>query len=90
MAQDRKDLGFAKSRHLHQILLSHLAEIILRSLPLSFGEDYPNECRALDLGRLARAMATPRMADLRNIYAEDDVTKAGFVAYVSVGRGTGV
>ena len=43
LAQDRKDLGFAKSRHLHQILLSHLAEKILRPHPLSFGEDYPME-----------------------------------------------
>jgi putative transposase len=40
LAQDRKDLGFAKSRHLHQILLRYLAEKILRPHPLSFGEDY--------------------------------------------------
>ena len=41
MAQDRKDLGFAKSRHLHQILLRYLAEKTLRPNPLRFEEDYP-------------------------------------------------
>ncbi|SMX47352.1 UDP-glucose dehydrogenase family protein [Actibacterium lipolyticum] len=45
-----------------------------------------NEFRALDLGRLAKGMATPRMADLRNIYDESDATRAGFEKYVSVGR----
>jgi UDPglucose 6-dehydrogenase len=45
-----------------------------------------NEFRALDLGRLARAMETPRMADLRNIYAPADARDAGFEAYVAVGR----
>ena len=45
-----------------------------------------NEFRALDLGRLAGAMATPRMADLRNVYAPEDVRTAGFEAYVAVGR----
>jgi len=45
-----------------------------------------NEFRALDLKALARAMATPRMADLRNVYAADDVTRAGFEAYTGVGR----
>jgi UDPglucose 6-dehydrogenase len=45
-----------------------------------------NEFRALDLGRLARAMETPRLADLRNIYAEADAREAGFEAYVAVGR----
>jgi hypothetical protein len=40
LAQDRKDLGFVESRHLHQIILSHLAEKILHPHPLSFGEDY--------------------------------------------------
>jgi UDPglucose 6-dehydrogenase len=46
-----------------------------------------NEFRALDLRRLADRMATPRMADLRNIYAPADVKRAGFEAYVAVGRG---
>ncbi|MDG4649567.1 UDP-glucose/GDP-mannose dehydrogenase family protein [Roseibacterium sp. SDUM158017] len=46
-----------------------------------------NEFRALDLKRLAGRMATPRMADLRNIYAASDVKKAGFQAYDAVGRG---
>lgn len=45
-----------------------------------------NEFRALDLKRIADAMAQPRMADLRNIYSADDASKAGFSAYVSVGR----
>ena len=45
-----------------------------------------NEFRALDLAALASAMATPRMADLRNVYAAGDVGKAGFVAYAGVGR----
>ena len=45
-----------------------------------------NQFRALDLPRLAQAMATPHMADLRNIYAADDVLAAGFSAYEAVGR----
>ena len=45
-----------------------------------------NEFRALDLAKLARKMAHPRMADLRNIYDPAEVRAAGFVAYVGVGR----
>jgi UDPglucose 6-dehydrogenase len=45
-----------------------------------------NEFRGLDLAKLARKMATPRMADLRNIYDRDEALEAGFVAYVGVGR----
>ncbi|MEL6643258.1 MAG: UDP-glucose/GDP-mannose dehydrogenase family protein [Pseudomonadota bacterium] len=45
-----------------------------------------NEFRALDLGRMAGAMAAPKMADLRNVYSEADVKAAGFSDYVSVGR----
>ncbi|MFV0335163.1 MAG: UDP-glucose dehydrogenase family protein [Tropicimonas sp.] len=45
-----------------------------------------NEFRALDLGRLAGAMRTPRLADLRNIYSQKDATAAGFEAYIAVGR----
>ncbi|MEL6550371.1 MAG: UDP-glucose/GDP-mannose dehydrogenase family protein [Pseudomonadota bacterium] len=45
-----------------------------------------NEFRALDLKRLARKMATPRMADLRNIYSAKDARRAGFTAYEAVGR----
>lgn len=45
-----------------------------------------NEFRALDLGRLARSMARPRMADLRNIYDRADVMAAGFDMYEAVGR----
>ena len=45
-----------------------------------------NEFRALDLKRIASVMDQPRMADLRNIYSEEDASKAGFVTYTSVGR----
>ncbi|MDP2063793.1 MAG: UDP-glucose/GDP-mannose dehydrogenase family protein [Phaeovulum sp.] len=45
-----------------------------------------NEFRGLDLGKLAKKMASPRMADLRNIYSAKDAKKAGFEAYVSIGR----
>jgi hypothetical protein len=40
LAQDREDLGFAVSRHLHLNFLMHLVEKILLPQPLSFGEDY--------------------------------------------------
>lgn len=45
-----------------------------------------NEFRALDLKKLAKKMATPRMADLRNVYAPKDAKRAGFTAYESIGR----
>ena len=45
-----------------------------------------NEFRALDLSQLAKAMSSPKMADLRNIYQREDVLAAGFVAYDGVGR----
>ena len=45
-----------------------------------------NEFRALDLGRIARDMAVPRMADLRNVYDPGDVRAAGFVQVAGVGR----
>ena len=45
-----------------------------------------NEFRALDLKKVAKKMETPRMADLRNIYSVKDARRAGFEAYVSVGR----
>jgi len=45
-----------------------------------------NEFRALDLKRLAKKMAHPRMVDLRNIYSPKDAKRAGFQAYVAVGR----
>jgi UDPglucose 6-dehydrogenase len=45
-----------------------------------------NESRALNLKKLARKMATPRMADLRNIYSTKEAKRAGFETYVSVGR----
>jgi UDPglucose 6-dehydrogenase len=45
-----------------------------------------NEFRALDLERLAKKMAQPRMADLRNVYDKDEALAAGFAQYVGVGR----
>ncbi|MBC6408161.1 MAG: UDP-glucose/GDP-mannose dehydrogenase family protein [Rhodobacteraceae bacterium] len=45
-----------------------------------------NAFRALDLHRLAKAMATPRLADLRNIYDRQAALDAGFIAYTAVGR----
>jgi UDPglucose 6-dehydrogenase len=45
-----------------------------------------NEFRALDLKRLAKRMAVPNMADLRNVYTQKDAKRAGFVAYTSIGR----
>ena len=45
-----------------------------------------NEFRALDLKRMVRKMATPVLADLRNIYAPKDAKRAGFETYVSIGR----
>ena len=45
-----------------------------------------NEFRALDLARMAAKMASPRMADLRNIYAPQAVFQAGFSRYLGVGR----
>jgi UDPglucose 6-dehydrogenase len=46
-----------------------------------------NEFRALDLSKLAKSMKKPCMADLRNIYNEQEVLSHGFVSYDSVGRG---
>ena len=45
-----------------------------------------NEFRALDLERMAKRMASPTMADLRNIYSPKDEKRAGFSSYVSIGR----
>lgn len=45
-----------------------------------------NEFRALDLSRLAREMAHPRMADFRNIYQVKDAQQAKFERYESLGR----
>lgn len=42
--------------------------------------------RDLDLARLARAMAEPRLADLRNLWDPAEVRAAGFTAYDAVGR----
>jgi UDPglucose 6-dehydrogenase len=45
-----------------------------------------NEFRGLDLAKLARKMATPKLADLRNVFDRDEALEAGFIAYVGVGR----
>ena len=45
-----------------------------------------NEFRALDLNRISRRMNTPRFADLRNVYSEKDLKRAGFESYAFVGR----
>jgi UDPglucose 6-dehydrogenase len=45
-----------------------------------------NEFRALDLNRLARTMAQPKMADLRNLYSAQAAQSAGFLAYDGIGR----
>ncbi|RBI84597.1 UDP-glucose 6-dehydrogenase [Rhodosalinus halophilus] len=45
-----------------------------------------NEFRALDLSDIAGRMATPRLADLRNVYSADAARDAGFTAYAAVGR----
>ncbi|MFW8595930.1 UDP-glucose dehydrogenase family protein [Cribrihabitans neustonicus] len=46
-----------------------------------------NEFRALDLKKMAAAMRSPRMADLRNIYSARAAQRAGFEIYAGVGRG---
>ncbi len=45
-----------------------------------------NEFRALDLKKIAKKMAQPRIADLRNIYGAKEVRRAGFEMYISIGR----
>ncbi|WP_431300717.1 UDP-glucose dehydrogenase family protein [Tabrizicola sp. BL-A-41-H6] len=45
-----------------------------------------NEFRALDLAKVARKMAQPRLADLRNVYDRAEVKAAGFTHYDGVGR----
>ena len=44
-----------------------------------------DEFRALDLGRIKAALATPILVDLRNIYPPEDARREGF-NYTSVGR----
>jgi UDPglucose 6-dehydrogenase len=44
-----------------------------------------NEFRALDLARIANDMATPTMADLRNVYSAQETEAAGFEKYISIG-----
>ena len=44
-----------------------------------------NQFRALDMRRIHQMMATPRIADLRNICDPEDMREIGF-EYVGVGR----
>lgn len=44
-----------------------------------------NQFRALDMTRIRDLMATPKIADLRNIYEPEDMRELGF-EYVGVGR----
>jgi UDPglucose 6-dehydrogenase len=45
-----------------------------------------NEFRALDLERLVRKMAAPRIADLRNVYDPVELRDAGFTQIAGIGR----
>ena len=45
-----------------------------------------NEFRALNLSKLSNKMKDAKMADLRNIYTENEVLGSGFIGYDSVGR----
>ncbi len=45
-----------------------------------------NEFRALDLEKLAKKMEVARMADLRNVYSQEEAQAAGFETYVGIGR----
>ncbi|MCS6762473.1 MAG: UDP-glucose/GDP-mannose dehydrogenase family protein [Candidatus Devosia symbiotica] len=47
-----------------------------------------NEFHSLDLERLRKAMKSPVLVDLRNVYSHEEVTSQGF-AYFSVGRPVG-
>mgnify|MGYP003681910285 CR=1 FL=1 len=45
-----------------------------------------NEFGALDLKRMGRKMATPTIADLRNLYSAKGAKRAGFGKYEAAGR----
>jgi len=45
-----------------------------------------NEFRALDLAKMVKKMETARIADLRNVYSEDEAQEAGFETYIGIGR----
>ena len=47
-----------------------------------------NEFRSFDLDRLRRAMTSPVLVDLRNVYRPDEVARHGF-AYTGIGRPAG-
>ena len=52
LSQDRKDLGFTVSCHLHLNLLVYLAEKILLPQPLTFRGDYPQNLETMPNIRL--------------------------------------
>ena len=45
-----------------------------------------NEFRVLDLTKMAKKMEIARMADLRNVYSEEEAKEGGFEVYVGIGR----
>ena len=45
-----------------------------------------NEFRALDLSKMVKKMEVARMADLRNVYSDEEAKEAGFETYVGIGR----
>ncbi|WP_127145095.1 UDP-glucose dehydrogenase family protein [Pelagibacterium montanilacus] len=45
-----------------------------------------NQFRSLDLDRIRKSMATPRLVDLRNVYRREEVERAG-LDYFNIGEG---
>jgi hypothetical protein len=97
LAQDRKDLGFVKSRHLHQILLSHLAEEILYPHPLEIwgitirsGEYRPVETTLGPLGTGADAQPLPHNPRKQQKIRPQRDRENGFSRASGGGDGTGV
>ncbi len=45
-----------------------------------------NEFRALARTKMAKKMEIARMADLRNVYSEEEAKEGGFEVYVGIGR----
>ena len=45
-----------------------------------------NDFTTMNLERIAGSMATPRLADLRNVYSPEEARAAGFAAYEGVGQ----
>ena len=66
LSQDRKDLGFTVSCHLHLNLLVYLAEKILLPQPLTFRGDYRMHCVKLLGQRLAARDFDRQVAKFQN------------------------